>query len=267
VKSNVLLSNKDQQLNDFISVVIVEDDSLSVELLINYLEESHDDVQVVATISTVAEGILYFRKNPKPDLILADVQLSDGLSFSIFSEVVIDVPIIFISAYDHYIVNAFEYQGIDYIEKPISQESISQSLKKYKILQQHFTTRADQLQSFFQQFLRKRKPRIVVKKGYSYVSLGLETIVLFYTANLVVYAVDENGIKYMVDKNLNTLEEELDKNDFFRANRQYIINIDHVLGYKSYERVKLLVTLKKDIDHVIVIGQEKAKAFRKWIAQ
>ena len=100
------------------------------------------------------------------------------------------------------------------------------------------------------------------------VSMPLEEIVLFYTENMVVFALDQCGNKYMADKSLNVLEEELDPVIFMRVNRQYILNVKYVYGFKIYDRVKLMVSLtQKDIDHVIIVGQEKARGFREWICR
>jgi DNA-binding LytR/AlgR family response regulator len=93
----------------------------------------------------------------------------------------------------------------------------------------------------------------------------MEDIVLFYTENKIVYTVDQGGKKYLVDKNLSDLEATLDTSVFFRANRQYIVNINYVRGYKTYERVKLQLDLLVSLNHCIVISQETAPLFKKWI--
>jgi DNA-binding LytR/AlgR family response regulator len=116
------------------------------------------------------------------------------------------------------------------------------------------------------EYFGQRRSRIIVRKGLSSISLNLSDVVLFYTENMVVYVLDQKGVKYLVDKSLNSLEQELDPGQFFRANRQYLLHINFVQGYKTYERVKLLVSLTiREIDHVIVVGQEKARSFRKWM--
>jgi len=98
------------------------------------------------------------------------------------------------------------------------------------------------------------------------ISLRLEDIVLFFTENKIVYVVDQWGKKYLVDRNLGELEEDLDGAIFFRANRQYIVNINYIKGFKPYEKVKLQVDLAiPDLNYSIIISQETAPAFRKWM--
>jgi DNA-binding LytR/AlgR family response regulator len=167
-------------------------------------------------------------------------------------------------------MDAFECNGIDYLLKPFSKEDITKALKKYKMLEKHFTVdRTEDVASHLIHYINSRKrTRVLVRKGVENITMLLSEIVLFFTENKVVHAIDKNGKKFMVDKTLADLEIELDKKTFFRANRQYILNIDYIKSYKPYDRVKLWVELNvKGIEHVIVISQETAPWFRKWMLE
>ena len=108
----------------------------------------------------------------------------------------------------------------------------------------------------------------MVKKGLENVSLLLDDIVLFFTENKIVYVIDKNGRKYLIDKNLADLETELDNKIFFRVNRQFIVNINFIRSFKAYERVKLQIELTvSDLNYFIVVSQETAPFFRKWISE
>lgn len=251
-----------------ISIAIIEDDFISADHLVSMLKEHSDEIEIKTVITSVGEGVAFFRSNPMVDLIFSDVQLPDGLSFQILEEASIDCPVIFVSAYDKYLVNAFEYGGIDYILKPVARDGLYNAVRKYKALEKHFTDNSQLLKKFFEDYLTSKKTRIIVKKGASNISLLLSDVVFFYTENLVVYVYDNKGNKYLIDKSLNSLESELDPRTFFRVNRQYILNINFVQGYKTYERVKLMVALTmKELDHLIIVGQEKARNFRQWLAE
>ena len=94
----------------------------------------------------------------------------------------------------------------------------------------------------------------------------LEDIALIYTQNKLVYVIDRFSKKYFSDRTLSELEEELDGTIFFRANRQYIININYVKSFKTFKKVKLLIDISiPEINHSIVISQETAPTFRKWM--
>lgn len=244
-----------------IRIVVIEDERIIAEELRNRLTSLSKDVQIIATLTSVQEGLAYFAGDNQPDLILSDIQLPDGLSFDIFSRLSSQVPVIFITAFDRFIVNAFEHNGIDYLLKPVEDKDLLKVLNKYKMLGQHFASR----QQFFASF-GKSKKRLVVRKGMMNISLKLDDIVLFYTEDKIIYAIDRDGKKYVCDKNLSELDEELKDAGFFRVNRQYIVNAEYIRGYKSFEKVKLTVDLVIPFaDHLIIVSQETAPFFRRWM--
>jgi DNA-binding LytR/AlgR family response regulator len=213
----------------------------------------------------VRESIEFLATNPPADLIFSDVQLGDGLSFEIFNQSGNRTPVIFITGYDEFMLNAFEYNGIDYLLKPVDKEGLRKALVKYRMLEKHFAAHHS-MNNLLQYIGNHKKKRLVVKKGLENISLRLEDVVLFYTENKIVYVIDRSGKKYLADKNLGELEESLDENIFFRANRQYIININFIKGFKSYEKVKLQVDLTMpELNHCIIVSQETAPQFREWM--
>ena len=136
------------------------------------------------------------------------------------------------------------------------------------MLSNYFRTREPGLIKMIHFPERKKRTRLVVKKGVDNIFILLEKIVFFYTENKIVFAIDTAGKKYVRNGSLSMLESELDGNIFFRANRQYIINIGHVKSFKTYERVKLKVDMNPcelNDKYFIIISQETAPAFRKWI--
>jgi len=247
-------------------VILIEDEALASQYLIAKLRAVAPDMEVAATLTDVAESIRYLSQGTDADMIFSDVQLRDGLSFSIFDKVVVNIPVVFITAYDQFIVNAFEHNAIDYLLKPVSDDDLLKAVNKYRRLEKHFSGGNQYLlQGLLQQVQAQRPPRLVVKRGQEHLFLLLEDVVLFYTENKVVYTVDKTGKKFLVDKNLSDLEADLNPFLFFRANRQYIVNINYVRGYKIYERVKLQLDLQVPVNHCIVISQETAPLFKKWV--
>jgi|SRR5947209_14021555 DNA-binding LytR/AlgR family response regulator len=248
--------------------IIIEDEKAVQDQLRNILAEVEPTLAVKATISSIAEGLKYFAGNPEADIIFSDIQLTDGLSFEIFHKFKLKIPVVFITGFDTFLMNAFEHNGIDYLLKPVDSKDVSKALLKYRSLERHFLNNNDALEKLSDSIINRKKTRIVVHKGIENISLRLDEVVLFYTESKIVYVLDKCGKKYLCDKNLTDLETELDKNMFFRANRQYIINIEYIKSYKSYERVKLLIDLSIDnLNHSIIISQETAPFFRKWITE
>ncbi len=251
-----------------LKVVIIEDEIEATEKLETMLKETAPECTVVAVLNSVQQSINYFSIPVSVDLILSDVQLGDGLSFEFFNEVQINIPVIFVTGYDKFFVQAFDHNGIDYLLKPVSSEELIKALAKFKKFKAHFSGYQQPLQSLFTAISGKRKTRLLVKKGLEHVLIKLEDVVIFYTENKIVYLIDRFEKKYITDKTLNELEIELDNTLFFRANRQYTVNLDYVKGYKPYDKVKLRVDITlPELNHEIIVSQVTAPEFRKWIME
>ncbi len=249
-----------------LNIIIIEDDQSAMNQLVNTLHSVADDVHIKAAISSVKEGIEYMAQLPEADLILSDVQLCDGLSFEIFKHTTSKIPVVFITGFDEFMLTAFNYNAIDYLLKPVSGKELSKAIQKYKSLEQHFSSASSSLNNLLKYMTGKKKSRLLVKKGLENIALKLDDIVLLHSENKIVYVTDKAGKKYIADKNLSDLEQDLDDSIFFRVNRQYILNMNYIKGFKPYEKVKLVVDLTlPELNHVIIISQETAPGFRKWM--
>lgn len=247
-----------------LNALIIEDEKPVADNLISSLASVADDVNVTARLSSVRESIEYLSHKPAVDLIFSDVQLSDGQSFEIFNQYTIRTPVIFVTGNNDFMRNAFLYNGIDYLLKPIDKDRLQKALAKYRMLKSHFNSNTTKIK-----YARgQKKKRMLLKSAGMYISLLLKDIVLFQKEEKHIYVLDRLGCKYIVDKTLGELEAELDEYQFFRGNRQYIINIDFIRSYKSYERVKLEVELSVPLSgYTIIISQETASMFKSWMHQ
>ena len=254
-------------------VLIVEDERPASENIVEELQAIDDSIDVVAGCNSVEETVRWLNRNPLPDLILMDIQLSDGLSFNIFKECEVTCPVIFTTAYDKYLTQAFEYSSIDYLLKPISQDKLRNAIRKYNALRNHFVnnnhelnTSSHSLPDYLSQ--DRKKSRILVRKGVDFQAVRLEDAGYFFTEHKLIFLVDKVYRKYMAEKNnLSELEDELDKNIFYRANRKYIINANYIKRFKPLERSKISVELTLPVSEEIIISQENSAGFKKWIAQ
>jgi len=247
-----------------IKTILIEDERLIAEEFKSILRRASAETEIVGSFTTIRESVEWLAANEAPDLIFSDIQLADGLSFEIFNRINVKSPVVFITAYDQFMVNAFEHNGIDYLLKPIDEVDLARTLTKYKSLEDHFNPSQFSMDGFRQ----KPKSRMIVRKGIENIALKLHDVVLIYTEEKLVFVIDREGKKYMIDKRLGELEQELDKEMFFRANRQYIVNIGFIKSYKTFERVKLQVDLlMSNMNHHIVISQETAPSFKKWISE
>jgi DNA-binding LytR/AlgR family response regulator len=248
-------------------VLIIEDEKPAYENLVEELLQTDENIQSISACSSVDESIKWLTENQQPDLILMDIQLSDGLSFNIFKSCHISCPVIFTTAYDKYLTQAFDFNSIDYLLKPIGQHKLRTAIRKYKNLQNHFVNNHSALFDYLNNHDRK-KSRIIVKKGLEFQTIKLKEVVYFFTEHKLVFLVDKDNRKYLADKNnLSDLEEELDNNIFYRANRKYIINANYIKRFKPLERSKISVELLLQINEEIIVSQENAASFKKWISE
>ena len=249
-----------------LNAIIIEDERPAMELLIQALSEIDSSIQVDALLSSVKEAREYLATEPKADIIFSDVQLADGYSFEIFKNRASRIPVIFITGYNEYMMNAFSCNGIDYLLKPVSKPDIQHALQKYRMLEQHFAGHNDKLDNLIRHMETRKKSRLIVRKGLEFLALKLEDVALLYTENKLVYVIDKWGKKYIGEKNLAEMEMELDDSLFFRANRQFIININFIKGFKPFEKVKLIIEMNlPEQKHEIVVSQENAPQFRQWM--
>lgn len=97
------------------NILIIEDEAKAARELSKILYVIDDTLNVAGTVDSIEQAVEWFSKNEHPDLIFSDIQLADGLCFEIFERTEIKSPVIFCTAFDDYMMNAFETNGISYI--------------------------------------------------------------------------------------------------------------------------------------------------------
>jgi len=245
-------------------VAIVEDERPALEKLRSALSEAAPNAHIVAELSSVAEALQWLSRNPAPDLIFMDIQLSDGTCFEILRKHPVRCPVIFATAYDEFLLEAFASNGIDYLLKPIRPERLAAAVEKYRGLREHFA--GDHL-SLLAALERKPQPRgrVLVRKGLDYIPVEAENIAYIFTSDKLVFLVTDAGVRYMLDRPLAEMESELDRTRFFRANRAWLVRIGAVARCRPWGKGKLLLELRPPTQSEVVVSQERAAAFRAWL--
>lgn len=243
-------------------VIIIEDELLAqakLEAMLNSLDKS---IEVLAKINSVQEALKWISTHPSPDLAFVDIQLSDDHSFEIFRKLPVNFPVIFTTAYDKYLLESFEFNSVDYLLKPITEEKLKRSLEKVKKLENHFLQ--GNILKLMEHAASPAKSRIVAKKGNEFIALDLDDVAYFYTEHKLVFVRDFSGRQLIVDKNLGDLEVTLDKNRFFRLNRKFIAQSKAIEKFRS-DKGKIRVFLKPEMKEEIHVSKETAPEFREWI--
>ncbi|UOU97463.1 LytTR family DNA-binding domain-containing protein [Chryseobacterium daecheongense] len=253
-------------------IIIIEDEAATARNLEYILKEINKDVQIVVTLQSIAEAVDWFTSNDSAyDLIFSDVRLSDGLSFEIFRQVNIRKPVIFVTAYNDYAIEAFRNNGIDYVLKPFDWEEIQRTLLKYNTLiasdVKNEQTKTAALLQELQYATKQYKKSFLVHYCGRLLPIEAAKINWFYTANEIVYAHLADSRQYVVEFTLEQLERELDPTLFFRANRQFIINKNAVDAVEYFFNGRLLVKIHPSPQEQILVSKAKAMHFRKWLDQ
>ncbi|WP_294315300.1 LytTR family DNA-binding domain-containing protein [uncultured Chryseobacterium sp.] len=244
-----------------IKTVIIEDEKPASRKLERMLSE-FTDIEVVAKIESVEEGLEWFSSNEHPQLIFSDIVLGDGLSFDIFEKVRTKAFIIYTTAFDQYTLKAFKLNSIDYLLKPILDEDLAAAVEKFK----SFIPSDNAVNSQeIKQLIKKDKSmlsRILVKIGYNLKIVQTHEISCFFSENKIVYLQTQERT-YPSDFTLDELEEVLDEKKFFRVNRQFIINSDYIKNIHTSPNYK--VELEFQPQQEITVSRERVKDFKDWL--
>jgi DNA-binding LytR/AlgR family response regulator len=245
------------------NILIIEDEMPARAKLVQMLSTLESDCRIAGELGSVKDSIEWLKANPPPDLAFVDIQLSDDHSFEIFRTIPVRFPVVFTTAYDKYLLESFEYNSIDYLLKPVTEEKLARSLHKVRNLRQHFL--GEQLQDLVGNAKNGRQ-RIVAKKGTEFVALSTQEVAYFYTEYKVVFVKDLQGRKLIIDHTLAELEDMLDKENFFRLNRKFLANINAIEKFKP-DNGKIIVYLSPPMQEDIFISKETAPLFRQWIGK
>jgi two-component system, LytTR family, response regulator LytT len=243
-------------------VVIIEDEPLTAKDLAACILAAEPAAEVVATLGSVEEAIGFFKGHASPDLIFSDIQLGDGLSFSIFAANTQTVPVIFCTAYDEYALDAFRAAGIDYILKPFTAKSIGAALAKYKVFRSGRLPYADLAGLFGQEAARRS---ILVYYKEKIMPVAIADIALFHLRDEVVRLVTFAKQQYVVNKNLEELER-LTGRQFYRVNRQGLVNRDAIRDVSQDGTRSLVLNLLVPFEEKLTVGRVKASDFLSWLA-
>lgn len=244
--------------------IIIEDEAPAARKLIKLLHQCKEEIEILDTLDSVAESIEWFERNEKPDIIFSDIQLADSLSFDIFSNHEIDLPIIFTTAYDEYAIQAFKHHSIDYLLKPIKLEDINQALEKYESMS--LISQKPGFNSLIKEIIPKSyKDRFLVSSGKKYMSIQINEIAYFYSEDGVSFIKTNSGEKFITNDTLETIENQISPKIFFRVNRQFLININSIESFEPYFNQKLIIKVLPKTDHQVLVSKLKAKYFKEWM--
>lgn len=247
-------------------MIIIEDEAIAAERLEKQLKEIDQDIEVLAKPSSIKEAVKWLATHTA-DLIFLDIQLSDGLSFSIFEQVQVQTPVILTTAYDQYAIKAFQLNSIAYLLKPIRKSELIESLQKLQSLRSAFNIDFDSLLSMMQGRQPAYRRHFLIQVGEKFRQVAVEEAAYFYAAHKAVFLRTFQGSNYPLDLTLDALEQSLDPGRFFRINRKYLISmpaIDKMIAW-SRSRIRIELEPPADDSHDTIVSIDRARAFKEWM--
>lgn len=245
-------------------IAIFEDEVHNSERLLRLLRQCSGEIEVATVIGSLTEGRKWMDSNDSVDLMLMDIQLSDGNCFELFSEANISTPIIFTTAYDSFALQAFKVNSIDYLMKPIDLRELQSALNKFEQFRPAQQPSID-ISRIAEEFLRRDSTRFIGRLNNQLIYVKARDIAYLHFAKGVTYASTYNGQKLPLDYSLDQIEKMLDRNSFFRINRQFIIHIDAIKKIMTYYNSRLILQLNPDVDTDVIISRERVADFKNWL--
>ena len=250
------------------NAIIIEDEKLSAEHLCNLLKKIDPTILVVNTFDSIRETVEAFQNGTRADLLFVDIQLSDGLSFDIFSKITTDTPVIFTTAYDEYAIRAFKLNSVDYLLKPVGMEELRGAIEKFKKYNRSdYSIMLGNIVQAYQTMNRQYKNRFMIRMGETIVSVKTVDIAHFIFEDGIVLLVTNTNHLYPVDFTLEQLEPLLDPGLFFRINRKVIVNIDAIQKSGTYFNSRLKITTPLLHADNSIVSRERVTDFKEWLGR
>jgi two-component system, LytTR family, response regulator LytT len=252
-------------------ILIIEDEPITARELKFILRKIEPTAVILDTLDSV-DASIDFLKVTQPDLIFSDIHLADGVCFDIFNKVDVKCPIVFCTAFDEYAIEAFKTNGIAYILKPFDEETVTAALNKVKKLFPISDTPPSVYSPLDLAALSKLinnqkeyKSSFLVSRGGKLIPVDISNVAFFYIKKEITMLYTVNGEIYMTDYSLDKLETEVDPDDFYRANRQFLISRHTIKEVEKYFARKLVVKTQAVVPEPIIVSKAKATEFTNWL--
>lgn len=263
-------------------ILIVEDEELAAKKLVKAVAAINQDAEILGITDSIRSTVDWLEQHPSPDLILMDIELTDGQSFEIFNRTKVKSPVIFTTSYDEFALKAFKVNSVDYLLKPVQKEDLQAALEKYDRLKKAFaqansdaTTGApandslEQIIRVLQNKLQSKeyRKRFLVKQGQKLISVETADIAYFYSDGRVNFFKTFDNRKYITDYTMEELEDMLDPAQYHRISRSFFVSIKSVAQIHDYFGNRLILELKPALEKDAIVSREKVNDFKKWMGK
>lgn len=250
--------------------LIIEDEKIAADRLKGLIKDLRPDWEFMNRVDSIEDAVKTLQ-NESPDLILIDIQLSDGISFEIFNQIHVETPLIFTTAYNEYAIKAFKVNSVDYLLKPVDKKELLSAIEKFENANnkgnESVSVQLDPnvLSSLLTTMTKSYKERFVIKIGEHIKVVNTTDAFYFFSQDKVTYLVANDGRRYVLDFALDKVEEMLSPEQFFRINRKFIVHEQAIDDIVSFSNSRLKLFLKHGEGHDTIVARERVQDFKGWL--
>lgn len=250
-----------------INVLIIEDEAKAARELANMLQQIDDTVNVITILDSVEQSLEWFGQHKQPDLIFSDIQLADGLCFEIYHKIKVTSPIIFCTAFDEYLMNAFDTNAVSYLLKPLTKDKVEKTIEKFHSLKSAFERElnSSNISGLLQHMKYNYKTTLLVNQKEKIIPIPVKDIAFFYLDKTIVNITTNANQKFYLSSTLDDVEKILDPALFYRVNRQFLINKNSIANAERFFARKLVIKLQVITPETIIVSKAKATEFLQWL--
>lgn len=250
-----------------VKTLLIEDEQPAARQLSKLLGQLEPPLEVVAVLDSVASSVQWLCTEPAPELVFMDIQIADGLSFDIFRQVELKAPVIFTTAFDHYAVQAFKVNAIDYLLKPVDPVELDQAVQKVRERRAQSADVSLNLELLGQLFKREKahKDRFLVKSGAHLIFILAGDIAYFRSSDGLTQAFLTDGKKYFVEHSIEELERLLDPRDFFRISRGMTLHVNAIRKISPHFNGRLKIEVQPVFNEEVFVSRDRVQEFKAWL--
>lgn len=227
---------------DKLRVIMIDDEARAMDVMEHDIGRLNADVEVLGKYSDPKEGLEAIRRD-NPDLVLLDIEMPWMNGFELldqFDDIYFDV--IFVTAYDQFAIKAFKYYAVDYLLKPVDQDSLRVALervreKQYGLSKAHFNALLERLDQRNEMFSKLVVPTM---EGFEFIEI--DEVIRCEASNNYTYVFLRSGKKLLVSKHLKYLEEMLEGHGFYRIHQSHLVQLKHIARYVKTDGGYIVMT-------------------------
>lgn len=242
-------------------IIIIEDEDAAMRRLQKMILDLMPDTIILAQCDSIEAAVPCLQEHNDVDLIFMDIHLADGSSFEIFNQIKITRPVIFTTAFDQYAIQAFQVNALDYLLKPVKLNDLERALLKYRDRQTP-SIDYEKITALLSQNTTSK--RFLIRIGQNMKLVEMDQAAYFYSQDKITYLINFEGKKFPLDQTMEEVEQMIHAN-FFRVNRQMIVNIQAIKNMTAYSKSRVKIELQPPFDQECVVSTEKSPLFKKWL--